>query len=539
MLSSMSHLNHFGKSLSNLIFSDIVALLTPMPTKDQHNLIVRPPVVVVMGHIDHGKSTLLDYIRKSNIVAGEAGGITQHMGSYQVEHTTAEGKKVAITFLDTPGHEAFCGIRERGAQVADIAILAVSAEDGVKPQTIEAYKVIQASKLPYIVAITKIDKPNANIERTKQSLGENEIYVEGWGGTIPCVAISALTGTGVSELLDMVMLMAELAELKADIALPATGGVIESTLDTRKGVSATLLLKNGSLSTGLFVVASGAYAPVRFIENFKGEKIELATASMPVRILGWSAMPTCGSDFITVKSKKEAEKIADAYRLATKKTPERAVVAPVVEGEAATVILPIIIKADVIGSLDGVKHELAKVDHEKVHLKIVSEGIGDINENDVKVAIGDPNILLLGFNAAPEKKAEAMIERSPVPLQVKNFNIIYELTQFVKERLASKIPKVYIEEMTGRAKLLAVFSKEKDKQVVGGKVETGSIESGNDVRIMRRETEIGRGKIRGLQQQKERVDEVASGYEFGMMLEAKIEVAPGDRIESVRTVEKK
>ncbi|MEK7642074.1 MAG: translation initiation factor IF-2 [Patescibacteria group bacterium] len=509
-----------------------------MPTKDQKNLIVRPPVVVVMGHIDHGKSTLLDYVRKSNIVAGEAGGITQHMGSYQVDHTSSEGKKVTITFLDTPGHEAFCGIRERGAQVADIAILAVSAEDGVKPQTIEAYKVIMASKLPYVVAITKIDKPNANIERTKQSLGENEIYVEGWGGNIPCVEISALTGKGVPELLDMVMLMAELADLTTDLSLPATGAIIESTLDTRKGISATLLLKDGSLMLGSFVVAGNAYAPVRFIENFKGEKIETATASMPIRILGWSTMPTCGTDFATVTTKKEAEKLADAYHLATKKSPVRTAAAPVIEGETAAVILPVIIKADVIGSLDGVKHELAKIDHDKVHLKIVSEGIGDINENDVKVAIGDPTILLLGFNAAPEKKAEAMIERSAIPLQVKNFNVIYELTQYVKDQLASKVPKEYIEEMTGRAKLLAVFSKDKDKQVVGGKVESGSISSGNDVRIMRRESEIGRGRIRELQQQKKRVDEVATGYEFGMMLDSKIEVAPGDRIEAVKTVEK-
>lgn len=514
-----------------------------MPTKDQNNLIVRPPVVVVMGHIDHGKSTLLDYVRKSNIVAGEAGGITQHMGSYQVDHTGSDGKKVTITFLDTPGHEAFCGIRERGAQVADIAILAVSAEDGVKPQTVEAYKVIQASKLPYVVAITKIDKPNANIERAKQSLGENEIYVEGWGGDIPCVEISALTGKGVPELLDMVMLMAELADLKADLSLPATGAIIESTLDTRKGISATLLLKNGSLTLGSFVVAGNAFTPVRFIENFKGEKIETATASMPIRILGWNVMPACGVDFVTVGTKKEAERIAEKFKddsrsaknLASATTVPTVIVA---EGETSIVSLPIIIKADVIGSLDGVRHELAKITHDKVKLKIVSEGIGDINENDVKVAIGDPTILLLGFNAAPEKKAETMIERSAIPLQVKNFNVIYELTQFVKDQLASKIPKEYIEEMTGRAKLLAVFSKDKDKQVVGGKVETGSIGSGNDVRIMRREAEIGRGRIRELQQQKKRVDEVNEGYEFGMMLDSKIEVAPGDRIEAVRTVEK-
>ncbi len=520
--------------------------ITTMPTKDQKNLIVRPPVIVVMGHIDHGKSTLLDYIRKANVVAGEAGGITQHMGAYQVEHASPEEKKTMLTFLDTPGHEAFCNIRERGAQAADIAILAVSAEDGVKPQTVEAYNVIKASKIPYVVAITKIDKPNANIEKAKQSLGENEIYVEGWGGDIPCVEVSAVSGKGVSDLLDMLMLMSELADLKTDLNLPATGSVIESTLDTRKGISATLLLKNGSLHIGSCVVAGNAYVPVRFIENFKGEKIETATASMPVRILGWSTMPACGIDFVTVKNKKEAEKMVEIYEHEARSTKQEAGKKEAAKASADTsstegpeiIIVPIIIKADVIGSLDGVKHELVKVKHERVQLKIVSEGIGDINENDVKTALGDPTILILGFNAAPEKKAADMIERSAIPLSVKNFNIIYELTQYVKDAVTAKIPKQYVEEMTGRAKILALFSKDKDRQVVGGKVETGSIFSGNDVRIMRREAEIGRGKIRGLQQAKKTTSEVREGFEFGMMLDAKVEVAPGDRIEAVQTVEK-
>ncbi|OHA16408.1 MAG: translation initiation factor IF-2 [Candidatus Taylorbacteria bacterium RIFCSPHIGHO2_02_FULL_45_28] len=508
-----------------------------------------------MGHIDHGKSTLLDYIRKSNIVAGEAGGITQHMGAYQVEHTSPEGKKTMLTFLDTPGHEAFCNIRERGAQVADVAILVMSAEDGVKPQTVEAYEIIKKTKIPYIVAITKIDKPNANIERAKQSLGENEIYVEGWGGDVPCVEVSALNGKGISELLDMLILMAGLADLNANPNVSATGNVVESTLDTRKGISATLLLKNGSLQTSSCVVAGNAYTPVRFIENFKGEKIKTATVSMPIRVFGWNTMPACGIGFVTVKNKKEAEKLVEEYendlriknqesRMTTEKTASN-----VVRDDAEktkeedegpmVVIVPIIIKADVIGSLDGVKHELAKIRHDRVQLKIVSEGIGDINENDVKTVLGDPTILLIGFNAAPEAQAQSMIERSAIPLSVKNFNIIYELIQYVKDALTAKIPKEYVEEITGRAKLLALFSKEKDRQVVGGKVETGSIWSGNDVRIMRRETEIGSGKIRELQQQKKRVDEVREGFEFGMMLDAKVEVVAGDRIEAVRTVEKK
>jgi translation initiation factor IF-2 len=517
----------------------------------------RPPVVVIMGHIDHGKSTLLDYVRKSNIVAGEAGGITQHVAAYQVDHTTAEGKKGSITFLDTPGHAAFTGIRERGARVADIAILIVSAEDGVKPQTIEVIKNIQDSKLPFIVAITKIDKPNANIDKAMQSLGENEVYVEGWGGDTPVVPISALTGKGIPELLDMIILVAELNDLKTDNSATASGIVIESTLDSRKGISATLLIKNGTLEVGSYLVAGRASAPVRFIENFKGEKIVSATASMPVNINGWSEVPSAGTAFNVVKNKKEAEIFTEAFATEQKRLSQIKVpVVPVAtmsasptDGTASTIpaanihsaptwtSLPLIIKADVIGSLEGIRQELSKITHDKVRIKIVSEGIGDINENDIKSAQGDPNIMILGFNAAPDKKVSAVLDR--LGIKIHTFKIIYELTEFVKTTLMSKVPKEYVEELMGRAQILAIFSKDKDKQVVGGKVEMGTIESGNEVRIMRRQGEIGRGKIRELQAKKQRTQEVAEGHEFGMLLDAKVEVATGDRIEAVKTVEKK
>lgn len=522
------------------------------PKSAQHR---RPPVVVVMGHIDHGKSTLLDYVRKANVVAGEAGGITQHVGAYQAEHVSADGIVHPITFLDTPGHAAFCSIRERGALAADVAILVVSAEDGVKPQTLEAYREIVAAKIPYVVAINKIDKPNADIDRAKTTLAENEIYVEGWGGDIPCVPVSALKGTGVSDLLDMVLLVAELADLTADASASATGIVVESELDTRKGISATLLLKNGTLETGSFIVAGTAFTPVRYIENFKGVKVPSAHASMPVIIIGWSEIPSCGSIFVTVDSKKEAERMVSAAKEKARSAKNAATVnvAPATQAAdkrvlgpdgsdmaaPATIIIPLIIKADVIGSLDGVKHELAKISHDKVKLKIVAEGIGSINENDVKMAVSDPHILVVGFNAQPESKAAAIIERSATPINVKSFTIIYELVQYVQETLDAKIPKEYVEEVTGHAKILGVFSKEKDRQVVGGKVQNGVLEKGNDVRILRRDAEIGRGKIRELQQQKKRVDEVREGFEFGTLIDAKIEIAVGDHIEAVRTIEKK
>lgn len=511
-----------------------------MPNKPAKNRIKRPPVVVVMGHIDHGKSTLLDYIRKSNIVAGEAGSITQHVGAYQVEHESkGDGKTHSITFLDTPGHEAFCTIRERGAQAADIAILVVSAEDGVKPQTLDALKAIKTQNIPYIVAINKIDKPNADIDRTKTSLGENEIYVEGWGGDIPCVAVSALNGQGIDELLDMVILVAELADLDTDPTKTAEGVVIESELDTRKGISATLLIKDGTLNVGQFVVAGGAYSPVRFIEDFNTKKIKVATASMPVTIVGWNKVPECGIVFTTADSKKSVERLAGENIESMKKViPANIKTDKIENGEKEeTITLPIIIKADVIGSLDGVRHELEKIKHDKVQLKIVTEDIGEINENDVKIALSNPEMIIVGFNVEPDKKAGPIIERTGV--KVKTFKVIYELTNFIKESLLAKVPKEYIEESTGRAKVLVVFSKEKDRQVLGGKVENGTLSSGNEVKITRRESEIGRGKIRELQEKKLRTSEVAEGHEFGMMVEAKVEIAVGDRIEAVRTVEKK
>jgi len=513
-----------------------------------------------MGHIDHGKSTLLDFIRKSNIVAGEAGGITQHVGAYEVEHISSDGNKHEITFLDTPGHEAFCTIRERGAKAADVAILVVSAEDGVKPQTIEALNEIKNAKIPYVVAINKIDKPNADINKTKQSLGENEVYLEGWGGDIPNVSISSLNGEGISELLDMVILISELADLKTDPDKSAEGIVIESEMDTQKGIQATLLIKNGTLGIGTFAVAGVSYTPIRFIEDFKGQKIDRAIASMPVIVSGWNEIPVCGSTFTIVDTKKEAEKLVEVNKIsvvapssARRNAFVRFAKSPFVAAcdggddnksaidseentETEIISFPIIIKADVIGSLDGVKHELAKIKHDKVQIKVVSEGIGDINENDVKIAMGDPNITIIGFNSMPDKKVVAVIEHNSV--NVKTFKVIYELVQFVRDSLLAKVPKEYIEESIGLAKILAIFSKERDKQVIGGKVVTGTILTGNEVKIIRRDAEIGRGKIRELQEKKMRTGEVREGHEFGVMVEAKVEIAVGDRVEAVKTVEK-
>lgn len=503
-----------------------------MKGKTGENLIKRPPIVVVMGHIDHGKSTLLDYIRKSNITEKEAGGITQHLGAYEVIHESPDGKKSSITFLDTPGHEAFCSIRERGASAADIAVLVVSAEDGVKPQTIEAMKCIKKEEVPFIVAINKIDKPGANIEMTKQSLAENEIYVEGYGGDVPVVPISALRGDGVSELLDMIMLVADLKDIKATPDKPAEGVVIEAGLDSKKGIYATLLIKEGALKSGMYVISDDAYAPVRIMEDFQMKPIKSASLSSPVRVIGFNKLPKVGADFTSTKDRKEAEAMASSYK------------EPEIKGNPQNqnhaednVIIPIIIKADAIGSLEGIKHELKKINNEKVKIKIVSEGIGNVNENDVKTAQSNPNIIILSFNAKPDTKARNIIERSNIKNE--SFNIIYELIEFIKKTVSDNIPKEFVEEITGSAKILMVFSKNKDKQILGGKVEQGSILVGSEVKIMRRESEIGKGRIRELQQQKVKTNEVKEGYEFGAMVESKMEIAKGDRLQGFKIVEKK
>ncbi len=494
----------------------------------------RPPVVVIMGHIDHGKSTLLDYIRKTNIVANEAGGITQHLGAYEVSHTTPEGKSGTITFLDTPGHAAFSGIRKRGAKVADIAILVVSAEDGVKPQTIEALNCIRAENIPFIVAINKIDKPGADIDRTKLSLAEAEVYVEGYGGDIPAVPISALKGTGISELLDMIMLVAELENLTTSHSAPAEGIVIEANLDTKKGISATVIITNGTIITGDFIVAENAFSPIRIMENYQGKLIKQAQASSPVKIIGWNRIPRVGATISIVSNKKEAEaqahehsQIEHELKIAEKNTHE------IKEG---IIYIPLIIKADVIGSIEGIRHELAKIEHAKVKLHIVSEAIGDVSEIDIKTAIPNPETIIVAFNTKIDAKARAVIDRTPVTIAT--FSIIYELIDYLKGIVTAKIPKEYIEEITGTGKVLAVFGSQKDRRIIGVKVQGGELCNGKTVKILRREEKIAEGKIREIQIQKVKSNEVREGFECGMMVESPVEIAVGDKIVSYHMVEK-
>jgi translation initiation factor IF-2 len=502
-----------------------------MPTTSSQ-LTLRPPVVAVMGHIDHGKSSLLDYIRKTNIVDKEVGGITQKMSAYEVSHQNEKGEPRRITFLDTPGHEAFNAIRSHGARVADIAILVVSGEEGVKPQTIEAFQAIKDSKLPYIVAITKIDKPEANIERTQQSLAEHEIYVEGYGGDVPFVGVSAKTGEGIPELLDIILLLSELQNLQGDPAAAVEGVVIESVLDKRKGVSGTIVIKNGTLHLGDVLVAGTSIAPGRILEDFTGKKITEATFSSPVRIIGWSELPPLGSMITKFDSKKEAEKYV--LELTSSQKQSKASTAAVAEEGIVTV--PLIVKANVSGGLEAIEHELAKITAERVRIRVVQASVGDISEADVKLSVATQNATIVGFATRVDPLAQSLAER--LGITIHTFDIIYKLSDFVRELVQQNRPLVKIEEVVGEAKLLKVFSSNRDKHIVGGRVESGVIKIGSEVKILRRGAEIARGKIRELQQQKEKASEVGEGHEFGMMIESKIEVAPGDRIECIQVVEK-
>ena len=476
----------------------------------------RPPVIAVMGHIDHGKSSLLDYIRKANVVAGEAGGITQHVAAYVAEHA---GRKV--TFLDTPGHEAFKALRARGAQAADIAILVVAADEGVMPQTEDALAAITEAKIPFVIALTKIDKNNADIERAKSSILQKGIYLEGLGGDIPYAPVSSKSGEGVPELLDLVLLAADLVELSADTEAPAEGFVLESGMDAKRGASATLIIKDGTLTTGSFVVAGDAFAPVRFIEDFRGMRVEQAGPSEPAVISGFSKLPSAGTPFVVVEKKKAAEELAaeNAKSIAAIDA------AAVPEGMA---VLPLVIKADVAGSVDAIKHELNKLSHERVVIRILDAGVGDISEKDIKTAAAAGGVVI-GFHVGQDARARELAMRDAVA--VENFTIIYELTEKVVELLKERAPKVSSEQELGRAKILKTFSSGSKKQVVGARVLSGRLKLGDVVKILRQGTEVAKGSLGNLQQARADIKEIAGeGNEFGVELESKQDAAPGDEL---------
>ncbi len=492
----------------------------------------KAPIVAVVGHIDHGKSTLLDYIRKSNVTEGEAGGITQRLSAYEAEHVSG-GQKHTITFLDTPGHEAFRAMRSRGLEVADVAVLVVASDDGVKAQTVEAFKLIESVGIPFIVALTKIDKPGSDIEKAKMSLLEHSIFLEGLGGDIPFVGISSKTGEGIPELLDLILLAAELEDTKVDTSLPGVGLVIEARIDPKRGNMATLVVKNGAVHSGEFVVCGESMAPVRIMENFLSKPITDAFPGSPINIIGFSSLPVAGAQWSIVATKKDAERAVDearAERLRNKTTTPT--MRTEEDEEKLHITLPVVIKTDFSGTGDAVLHELEKLPKdERLEVRIVNRSVGAITEGDVRlVGSGKNPGIILGFNVKVEKEARELAERLGV--EVALFDIIYKLTEWFGEQLVARRPRQEGEEKTGSAKILKFFSAAKDRMVVGGRVEEGALVQGDAIKIIRNEIEIGRGEIMGLQAQKIGVKKVETGSEFGALIKVSVQPAAGDILEA-------
>lgn len=498
-------------------------------TPNTQHIEERPPIVAVLGHVDHGKSTLLDYIRKANTVAKEAGGITQHVAAYEVVHER-EGAKKRITFIDTPGHAAFQAIRARGAKLADIAILVVAADDGVKAQTLEALQSIKAANTPFIVAINKIDKPNADLARTQASLMEKEVYLEKLGGDVPWVAISAKTGQGVDELLDLILIVAELSEWKADTKTSARGYVVEAHRDAKRGIAATLIITEGVLESGQAVLAGRSIAPVRIMEDHVGKTLKKASFSSPVVLVGFDELPQVGAAFTSFDSKKEAEAARE------KLPPEKSVSGDMPEGENEdTFRLPIIVRADTTGSLEAILHELKKIGTERSSIRIVQSGIGAVTEDDVKTAIASKGVkaLVIGFNTSVDAIARERARQGDISIET--FDIIYKLTERLEECMLEMRPKKEMETLLGKSRILKVFSSKKTVHLIGGRVTTGFIEVGASIRIMRKGDVLGVGTIHNIQSHKQNVNRVSEGSEFGAEVEADVSFSENDVLECFST----
>ncbi len=514
-----------------------------MDGKNNNNFKTRSPIVVVMGHIDHGKTTLLDFIRETKVTEGEAGGITQHVGAYEVGIPTpakagsesrqnlgnkSENKRT-ITFLDTPGHEAFSKIRSRGAKIADIAILIVAADDGVKAQTEEALTAIKEAGVPFVVAINKTDKENATPDKIKKELSEKEVFVEGWGGKIPTVNISAKTGNGVDELLEMILLMADIEGLKTDPSAKASGFVVESQIDKKRGTSAILIIQNGTLKQGMFVAAGGAVSPVRIFENFKGEKIKEADASSPVRITGFNKLPEAGAKFNSFKNKKEAESAADRDAISVGQ-PKWHLGSS--EDDKKRITIPVVIKADSTGSVEALEahfNKITKSEDKKIRINVLRGGVGDINEDDIKLASSGEETMIIGFNVRCPNDMKMMAEKYGATIKL--FDIIYEAEKWLEGEIKKREPADDTEQSIGKAKVIKIFKEDKSKKIVGGEMISGKIILGGTVKIFRRDYQLGEGKIVELKQQQADKKEVPEGEQFGALLQTNAGVSPRDTLE--------
>ena len=510
---------------------DKPAFHAPQP-KQKHGprTVIRPPVVTIMGHIDHGKTTLLDAIRKTNVTEQEFGGITQHIGAYQVE---LNGKK--ITFLDTPGHEAFTAMRARGASVTDIAVLIVAADDSVMPTTIEAIDHARAANVPIIVAINKIDKDNANIERTKQQLSEHGLVPEEWGGDTVTVGISAKQGTGIQDLLDMILLVAEVAELKGEASGAVHGSIVEAKLDRFKGPVATALINRGTLKVGLPVVAGMAYGKIKAMLDDKGQRLTKAGPATPVEILGLSTVPLAGDQIVSVRDEKEARQIAEARIKESRQDRMDASQRITLEDlyrqiqDGTVKDLNVVLKADVQGSLEAVRQSMEQLSTDEVRVRMIHTGVGAISESDIMLAAAS-NAIVLGFNVKvhPEAQHAAEIEK----IDVRGYQVIYELLNDVTAAMVGMLEPVFEEVELGKAEVRQLFRLPGGGSIAGSYVTEGKIVRGSDIRVRRGGEVVRTGKMDSLKHIKDDVREMAQGFECGIMSDTINDFQVGDIIEA-------
>lgn len=511
--------------------TDVIEEILKEEEENENDMVVRPPVVCVMGHVDHGKTSLLDKIRSTHVTTGEAGGITQHIGAYMVQ--TSNGK---ITFLDTPGHEAFTSMRMRGAQSTDIAILVVAADDGVMPQTIEAINHAKAAGIEIIVAINKIDKESANIERVKQELIEYELVPEDWGGSTIFCPVSAHSGEGIDELLDMVSLTAEVLELKANPNRKARGIVLEAQLDKGRGPVATVLVQKGTLNVGDCVAVGSAHGKVRAMINDTGKRIKTAGPSTPVEILGLSEVPFAGEVVMVMDNEKEARSVAEKFiaygreKMLSETKTQLSLDDLFNQIQAGSVKeLNIIVKADVQGSVEAVKQSLTKLSNDEVAVKVIHGGVGAITESDVNLASAS-NAIIIGFNVRPEPAAKEAASAEKVDLRL--YRVIYNAIEDIEAAMKGMLDPEFIEKVTGHAEVRQIFKASGVGTIAGSYVTDGTIKRDSSARIIRDGIVVHEGKLGSVQRGKDAVKEVRSGFECGLVMENFNDIKEGDQIES-------
>jgi translation initiation factor IF-2 len=495
---------------------------------DDANLMIRPPVVTILGHVDHGKTSLLDYIKKSKVADGEAGGITQHIGAYQVE---SSGNP--ITFLDTPGHAAFTAIRARGARVTDIAVLVVAADDGIMPQTLEAINHAKAAEVPIVVAINKMDLPGADPERVKRQLSEQELLVEDWGGDIISVDVSAKTGDGVDNLLESLLLVAEIGELKANPNKPANGVVIEAKLDRKRGPSTTVLIQDGTLKVGDFIVAGSAYGRVKAMNNDQGKPVQSVLPGYPAEVLGFGSVPEAGDQLSVALNEREGRSMAEAAGKAQS--------SQAAQGRALTLEevvnqidsdeikeLNLVVKADVQGSVEAVRGALEGLVDEDAKVRVLHTGSGAVTESDILLASASEAIVI-SFSIGSEPSAEKLADRMGV--EIRHYNIIYQLIDDVEKALHGMLDPVYTEVIVGRAEVREIFEGRRGTQIAGCRVTEGRMVRNGDVRVVRDAQIVQDGVITSLRHFREEVNEMNAGTECGIILQGFNDYQEGDVLE--------